>query len=86
MPKSTLMLRIPAQKSGQERLKKTIDMVTRLYVSVLKSDNEISSNEINILYTLLTNLFSQVDVSWEAYVRQIIESDYDINEVLDHLD
>ncbi len=80
------MLRFPAQKGGQERLKKTIDMVTRLYVSVLKSDNEISSNEINILYTLLTNLFSQVDVSWEAYVRQIIESEYDINDVLDHLD
>lgn len=61
-------------------------MVTRLYVYVLKSDNEISSNEINILYSLLTNLFAQVDVSWEAYVRQIIESEYQIEDVLDHLD
>ncbi len=61
-------------------------MVTRLYVYVLKSDNQISNNEINILYSVLTNLFSQVDVSWEAYLRQIIESEYEINEVLDHLD
>lgn len=80
------MLKTPGSKDGQERLKKTIDMVTRLYVYVLKSDNEITSNEINILYSLLTNLFSQVDVSWEAYVRQIIESEYEIDDVLEHLD
>ncbi|MCK9557627.1 MAG: ATP-binding cassette domain-containing protein [Candidatus Cloacimonetes bacterium] len=81
------MLRGPAfQRDEQERLKKTIDMVTRLYVHILKNDNRISSTEINILYSLLTNLFAQVDVSWEAYVRQIVDSDYNINEVLTYLD
>ncbi|MDD4034073.1 MAG: ATP-binding cassette domain-containing protein [Candidatus Cloacimonetes bacterium] len=80
------MLKPGNPKANQERLKKTIDMVTRLYVSVLKSDTDISSNEINILYSLLTNLFSQVDVSWEAYVRQIIDSEYRIEDVLEHLD
>lgn len=74
------------QRQDQERLKKTIDMVTRLYVHILKRDERISSTEINILYSLLTNLFAQVDVSWEAYVRQIVESDYDIAEVFTHLD
>lgn len=73
-------------RDAQERLKKTIDMVTRLYVHILKSDNQISSSEINILYSLLTNLFSQVDVSWEAYVKQIVETDYDFAAVLVYLD
>jgi ABC-type multidrug transport system ATPase subunit/uncharacterized tellurite resistance protein B-like protein len=73
-------------REEQERLKKTIDMVTRLYVHILKSDNQISNAEIDILYSLLINLFAQVDVSWEAYVKQIVESDYDIQEVLVYLD
>lgn len=81
------MLKAPVfQKDAQDRLKRTIDMVTRLYVHILKSDEHISNNEINILYSLLVNLFSQVDVSWEAYVKQILESDYEINEVLVYLD
>jgi ABC-type multidrug transport system ATPase subunit/uncharacterized tellurite resistance protein B-like protein len=81
------MLKGPALgRDSQERLKKTIDMVTRLYVHILKSDNQISSAEITILYSLLTNLFAQVDVSWEAYVKQIVESEYDIGEVLTYLD
>nr|MDK2851570.1 hypothetical protein [Candidatus Cloacimonadota bacterium] len=73
-------------RGNQERLKKTIDMVTRLYVYILQGDDKISANEIGILYSLLTNLFAQVDVSWEAYVRQIMESPYDIEEVLEYLD
>lgn len=72
-------------KAAQEKQKKTIDMVTRLYVYSLKADDEISSGEIRILYSLLTNLFSQVDVSWEAYVRDIIDSDYLISDVLEYL-
>ncbi|MDD4309752.1 MAG: hypothetical protein PHO32_05185, partial [Candidatus Cloacimonetes bacterium] len=73
-------------KDEQDRRKKTIDMVTRLYVFTLKSDSQISSSEISILYSLLTNLFSLVDVSWESYVREIIDSEYLINDVLDYLD
>lgn len=67
------------------RKKKTIDMVTRLYVSVVKSDAEISSQEINILYSLLINLFRYVDVSWEVYVRRIIEHEFDLSEVISYL-
>lgn len=72
--------------SKQERLRRTIEMVTRLYVYVLRSDNIITDSEINILYSLLTNLFAQLDISWEAFVTQIIESEYEIDEVLDYLD
>ncbi len=81
------MLKPPSfTRDSQERLKKTIDMVTRLYVYLLQGDDEISANEIGILYSLLTNLFAQVDVSWEAYVKQIMETPYDIDEVLEYLD
>ncbi len=72
-------------REAQERQKKTIDMVTRLYVYSLNKDSEISSAEIGILYSLLTNLFAHVDVSWEAYLRDIIESEYEIDDVLDFL-
>ncbi|NLO44771.1 MAG: ATP-binding cassette domain-containing protein [Candidatus Cloacimonetes bacterium] len=67
-------------------MKRTIDMVTRLYVYILKSDNEISGAEIEILYSLLINLFSQVDVSWETYVKEIVESEYKIEDVFVYLD
>jgi len=60
-------------------------MVTKLYVHFLLKDEQISEQEISILYSQLISLFAQVDVSWEAYVRQIIESDYLISEVLDYL-
>lgn len=72
-------------KAAQDRQKATIDMVTKLYVYTLKSDNEISSKEIGILYSILTNLFAHVDVSWEAYVSEIINTDYPIEEVLEYL-
>lgn len=72
-------------RENQERKKKIIDMVTRLYVYNLKGD-DISTSETDILYSLLTNLFAQVDVSWESYVKQIMESEYDIGEVLRFLD
>ncbi len=74
------------QKEKQERLKKTIDMVTRLYVYILKSDSQISGAEIEILYSLLINLFAQVDVSWETYVKEIVESEYRIEDVFVYLD
>lgn len=72
-------------REKQERKKKIVDMVTRLYVYNLKGD-DISPSETDILYSLLTNLFAQVDVSWESYVKQIMESEYDIGEVLKYLD
>lgn len=73
------------QKEDQNKQKRTIDMITRLYVHTLQKDEQISAQEIGILYSQLTNLFAHVDVSWEAYVQQIINSDYLIEEVLDYL-
>ncbi len=67
------------------RKKKTIDMVTRLYVSIIKSEDDISAQEINILYSLLVNLFRYVDVSWEIYVRRIIENEFELSEVVEYL-
>lgn len=68
------------------RKKKTIDMLTRLYISIIKAEQEISPQEINILYSLLLNLFRYVDVSWEVYVRRIIENEFRLDEVVEYLD
>ncbi len=72
------------RKTTLER-KKIIDNVTRLYVSILKSDNEISPYEINILYSLLINIFRRESISWEVYIRKIIESEIDTDAVLSYL-
>ncbi len=72
-------------RSTLERRKKTIDMVTRLFVHIIKLERDISTQEISILYTLLIDLFRFVDVSWEVYVREIIDSEYDIEEVIGYL-
>lgn len=76
---------INLSRSNLERRKKTIDMVTRLYVHIIKLERDISTQEINILFTLLIDLFRHLDVSWEIYVREIIESEYDYDEVVDYL-
>lgn len=65
--------------------KKIIDNVTRLYVSILKSDNEISAYEINILYSLLINIFRRESISWEVYIRKIIEDEIDVDSVISYL-
>jgi ABC-type multidrug transport system ATPase subunit/ABC-type multidrug transport system permease subunit len=72
-------------RTNLEKRKKTIDMVTRLYVHIIKLERDISTQEIGILYTLLIDLFRHLDVSWEVYVREIIESEYDFNEVIEYL-
>ncbi len=60
-------------------------MVTRLYVNLLKSDIQVSSDEVAILYTVLVNLFHKVDVSWEVYLRQVLEKDIPIEQVISYL-
>ncbi|MDD2649802.1 MAG: ABC transporter ATP-binding protein [Candidatus Cloacimonetes bacterium] len=73
--------RIRRTSSQREKI---IDNVTRLYVSVLKSDSdkEISPYEINILYSLLINMFRRESISWEVYIRQVVSDKIDINSVL----
>lgn len=69
------------KKEVMERRIKTIDMVTRLYVYLIRAEGDISSQEVSILYSLLVNMFRDVDISWEVYLREIIESEYDIDTV-----
>lgn len=72
-------------KTQSPEFRKTIDMVTRLYVHVIKSDTDIKPQEISILFSLLTNLFQDIDISWEMYVRKVLDSQFEIGEVLDYL-
>lgn len=72
-------------KISSKSRNKTIDMVTRLYVHFIRTDNDISSQEVSILYSLLVNLFQNVNISWEVYVRQIMDSQFDIEDVISYL-
>lgn len=72
-------------RAGLEKRKKTIDMIMRLYVHLMKQERDISTQEIDILYTLLTDLFKHLNVSWEVYVREILESEYDYDKVIEYL-
>jgi ABC-type multidrug transport system ATPase subunit/ABC-type multidrug transport system permease subunit len=76
---------INLSRSSQREHKQTINMVTRLYVHLLKSDIRVSSDEVAILYTVLVNLFHKVDVSWEVYLRQVLENDIPIEQVISYL-
>lgn len=62
-----------------------VDMVTRFYVHIIRSDSEIKKNEIDILYPVLLNLFKDLPVSWEVYIKEIMNEDYDIIKVIDFL-
>lgn len=62
-------------KETTDERKKIIDNVTRLYVSLLKADKEITANEINVLYSLLINIFRKETISWEVFIRQIIDDE-----------
>jgi ABC-type multidrug transport system ATPase subunit len=71
--------------SALDKRKKIIDMVTRLFVHIIKTEHDISDQEIGILYSLLIDLFRGLDLSWEVYVRQIIETSYEFDEVIEYL-
>jgi ABC-type multidrug transport system ATPase subunit len=62
-----------------------VDILTRFYVHIIRSDNEIKMNEIDILYPVLTNLFKDLSTSWEVYVKEIMDEDYDVAEVIELL-
>lgn len=70
---------------NRPRAKKTIDMITRLYIYMIKSDDQITPLEIEVLYSLLINLFKHLDVSWEVYVRRTMARLYDLEDVIQYL-
>ena len=72
-------------RAGLVKRKKTIDMVMRLYVHLIKQERDISALEIDILYSLLIDLFRNLDVSWEVYVREVTGSQYDYDSVIEYL-
>jgi len=75
----------PTSRPHPRDREKIIEMITSLYVLVLRSGSEINPHEINILYSLLENLFKNEDISWEAKIRHINEMDTTLDEVLSYL-
>ncbi|MCD4828457.1 MAG: ATP-binding cassette domain-containing protein [Candidatus Cloacimonetes bacterium] len=78
------MKHAPLRPDTRDR-EKIIEMITSLYVLVLRSGPQIDPYEVNILYTLLENLFKSDDISWEAKIRHINELDQSLDEVLSFL-
>jgi ABC-type multidrug transport system ATPase subunit len=65
--------------------KKIIDNVARLYISIIKQDSLISQHEVSVLYNLLTNIFRRESISWEVYIRDIMHSEINLDEVVSYL-
>ncbi len=64
---------------------RVVENLASFYVAVLTSGEDVSSHEINILYSLLENLFRHEVISWENYLRQIVQKPIDFEEVLNFL-
>ena len=83
-------------KTTSDTKKRIIDSVTRLYVHFLRNDLSaipvtdgvdigITDYEINILYSLLINIFRRESISWEIYIRDVMSSHTHINHVCSYL-
>ncbi len=71
--------------SNGNKKNELVDMLTRYYVHIIRSDTQIKKNEIDILYPLLLNLFKDLPVSWEVYVKEIMNEEYDLGKVITFL-
>ena len=67
-------------KNGQ-----TVEMIVRLYLKVIKSMQNDQYDEINILYSLLENLFTDQEISWENYIREIYKKDIPFEKIVESL-
>ncbi len=65
--------------------KEVIEMVASLYIILLRSGLKINANEVDILYTLLENLFKFESISWESYIREINQDNLSLNKILSYL-
>ncbi len=72
-------------KLNSSKKNELVDVLTRFYVHIIRSDTEIKKNEIDILYPLLLNLFKDLSISWEVYIKEIMNEDYDIKNVVSML-
>jgi hypothetical protein len=69
---------------AQER-RNAIEMTARFFVFIFKNSGQITDTDINLLYTLFENLFTQADISWELFVAEIIEKDFDLRPIVKYL-
>ncbi len=59
-----------------------VEMLASFYVAMLTTGDDVSAHEIDVLYSLLENLFRHEVISWENYLRQIVKKPIDFDEVL----
>ncbi len=76
---------IPENHFPEQEKRNAIEMITRFFVFIFKNSGNITDNDIKLLYKLLESLFTQVDFSWELFVGEIIEKDYDLRPIVKYL-
>ncbi len=76
---------IPENHFPEQEKRNAIEMITRFFVYIFKNSRNVTDNDINLLYKLLESLFNQVDISWELFVGEIIEKDYDLRPIVKYL-
>jgi ABC-type multidrug transport system ATPase subunit len=62
-----------------------IEMTARFFVYIFKNSGNVTDTDINLLYTLFENLFKQSEISWELFVAEIIEKDFDLRPIVKYL-
>jgi len=72
-------------RNSKERIREIIDMVARLYVLLMRSGLEINEHEINTMYSILHDLFSQENISWDMQLKQILSENFNLDETLTYL-
>ncbi len=72
------------RNDSRER-ERVVEMLASFYVAMLTSGEDVSAHEIDVLYSLLENLFRHEVISWENYLRQIVQKPIDFDEVLNYL-
>ncbi|MBN2828707.1 MAG: ATP-binding cassette domain-containing protein [Candidatus Cloacimonetes bacterium] len=69
---------------AQEK-RNAIEMTARFFVYIFKNSGNVTDKDINLLYTLFENLFKQSEISWELFVGEIIEKDFDLRPIVKYL-
>ncbi len=62
-----------------------VELVVRLYLNIIKSMQNDQYDEINVLYSLLENLFADQEISWENYIREINKKEIPSEKIVESL-
>lgn len=60
-------------------------MVTKLYIKLISTESPTQAKEIDVLYTLLSDMFEESAIGLDVYISKLIKNDIDLTEVINFL-